>query len=68
MRNSADPDHLASEEANDMELHCLQRQPGSAGLGLRMSSIAVVAGILRIKEKLNQLTQQVTDRRIVHIA
>ena len=35
MANSADPDQLASSEANWSDLHCLQRQgtvyPGSAG-------------------------------------
>ena len=33
MTNSADPDQLASLEANDLELHCLQSRayPGSAG-------------------------------------
>ena len=32
MTNSADPDQLASSEATDLDLHCLQRQryPGSA--------------------------------------
>ena len=38
MENSADPDQLASSEATDLDLHCLQRlgraYPGSAGQGL----------------------------------
>ena len=36
MANSADPDKLASSEANDLDLHCLQNRvyPGSAGQGL----------------------------------
>ena len=39
MTNSADPDHLSSEEANWLDLHCLQRQyPGSAGQGLKIES------------------------------
>ena len=31
MTNSADPDQLASSEANDLDLHCLQRQ-GISGI------------------------------------
>ena len=34
MANSADPDQLASL---DLDLHCLQRQDISAGLGLTLS-------------------------------
>ena len=36
MTNSADPDQLASSEATDLDLHCLQNRiyPGSAGQGL----------------------------------
>ena len=36
MANSADPDQLASSEANWSNLHCLQNRvyPGSAGQGL----------------------------------
>ena len=35
--NSVDPDQLASSEATDLDLHCLQRQ--DAGLGLNPASI-----------------------------
>ena len=37
MANRADPDQLASEEATDLDLHCLQNRiyPGSAVQGLR---------------------------------
>ena len=45
MANSADPDQLASSEATDLDLHCLQRQ-GIAGFsrtGVKgLSSLKVV--------------------------
>ena len=36
MKNSMDPDQMASAEANDLDLQCFQKRinPGSAGQGL----------------------------------
>ena len=43
MANSADPDQLASEEANDLDLHCLQRQGLSGFSRTRVKVYALFA-------------------------
>ena len=48
MANSADPDQLASSEATDLDLHCLQNRvyPGSTGQELRGMSTLQGKGVV----------------------
>ena len=45
MANSADPDQLASSEATDLDLHCLQRQHISGFSRTRVKLDAVMQGV-----------------------
>ena len=48
MTNSADPDQLASPEA-DLDLHCVQNRvyPGSTGQGLTPSKVSKTTDLLQ---------------------
>ena len=54
MANSADPDELASSEASDLDLHCLQRQDIS-----RFSRTSVKKGF-GIQESKREVTKVVS--------
>ena len=64
MANSADPDQLASEEANDLDLHCLQGKGISRYSMTRVKHITIIQMCnLKIAELIFEPAQGKTNNK-----